>query len=492
MKFRFTLLVLLLPAVLFAGDVFRTYPVNRPFASRIYTVTPGQLRIGSVTDVVIRGENLLPRNEWHAQGIRILSEQYLDSNTVLLKVFVSGDPGLRTLAANDSSGVTIEALATGDIFHDDFEAGNLLQWDVSRGAWSLDQGQAMVTDGNGKLFAVMEDTDNVRIDFDVTLNSGKRAGIYFQYRDKYNYRLLYVDAPHSLVVIQDFFNGKSSFSVSFPLTNAVGTQHHLTLTTTNNTADLVVDGTPMATQNLKVVFTGRLALYSKKATAHFDNINVYRDPAANAIPVADFHASSVALDASFNASNSVDPDGSIIGYSWNFGDGATGSGVTIDHHYAAGGTYSVTLFVTDDLGATTAIVKPVALTVPTTDKGMVQQVVRHFFELYDDIEHLTAEQICVDFSRDPDCPARQKQMDSINDDKKVIVFDEVFFLSDVSVHFESTTQAYPVKIRNLFKYQLKGDPVIHQVDGWHVYHVQREGDGKWHQCKYYFEEVSSS
>jgi PKD repeat protein len=492
MKFRLTLLVLLVPAVLFAGEIFRTFPLNRPFSSRIYTVTPGQIRSGSVTDLVIRGENLLPRNEWHAMGIRVLNEQYVDANTMILKVFASGNPGLRKLAVNGSAEVTLEVLSTGDIFHDDFEAANLLQWVVSRGVWSIDQGQAMVSTGNGKLFAAMENTDNVRIDFDLTFNSGNQAGVYFQYRDKNNNRLLYVDAAHSRVVIRDRFNGKNGVSLSFPLTNAVGTPHHFTLTTTNNVADLLVDGAAVFSKDLKTIFTGRLALYSKKATAHFDNINVYRDSAANAIPVADFHASSVSQDVSLSASSSTDPDGSIIDYSWSFGDGATGSGVSPSHHYAAGGTYSVLLSVTDNLGATTAIVKQVTLTVPSTDKEMIQQVVRHFFELFDDVEHLTGEQICVDFSRDPNCPARQKQIDDINEGKKVVVYNEVFYLSDVSVKFESTTQAYPVKIHNLFKYQMKGDPVIHQTDGWHIYHVQKEGDGKWHQCKYYFEAVSQS
>ena len=69
-------------------------------------------------------------------------------------------------------------------------------------------------------------------------------------------------------------------------------------------------------------------------------------------PVASFTASCSAVTCSFNGSASSDPDGTIAAYAWTFGDGTTGSGASPSHSYATGGSFTVTLTVTDNLGAT--------------------------------------------------------------------------------------------------------------------------------------------
>lgn len=72
----------------------------------------------------------------------------------------------------------------------------------------------------------------------------------------------------------------------------------------------------------------------------------------NQPPTAAFTHSETELTASFNASTSNDPDGSISSYAWNFGDGTTGTGVAPSKTYASAGTRTVTLTVTDNGGAT--------------------------------------------------------------------------------------------------------------------------------------------
>jgi PKD repeat protein len=83
---------------------------------------------------------------------------------------------------------------------------------------------------------------------------------------------------------------------------------------------------------------------------------------ANQAPVASFTDSEAGLKASFDGSGSQDPDGTIASYAWDFGDGATGSGVSPNHTYAHTGDYTVALTVTDNQGGTNTSSRSVHVT----------------------------------------------------------------------------------------------------------------------------------
>jgi hypothetical protein len=74
-------------------------------------------------------------------------------------------------------------------------------------------------------------------------------------------------------------------------------------------------------------------------------------PPATVSPIAVISAKTYAfvnMSMVFDAANSTDSDGDIVSYSWNFGDGSVGSGVTVFHVFNTTGTFTVSLLVTDD------------------------------------------------------------------------------------------------------------------------------------------------
>ena len=75
----------------------------------------------------------------------------------------------------------------------------------------------------------------------------------------------------------------------------------------------------------------------------------------NFAPVAAFGISAtsgqVPHAVTFDAAPANDPDGTIVSYIWDFGDGAGAAGITAQHTYTAPGSYRASLQVTDDRGA---------------------------------------------------------------------------------------------------------------------------------------------
>ena len=64
---------------------------------------------------------------------------------------------------------------------------------------------------------------------------------------------------------------------------------------------------------------------------------------------------------SFDGTGSSDPDGTVTDWSWDFGDGSTGSGSRAVHTYTQGGRYFPRLTVTDNSGAQAVFVGEVVI-----------------------------------------------------------------------------------------------------------------------------------
>lgn len=111
------------------------------------------------------------------------------------------------------------------------------------------------------------------------------------------------------------------------------------------------------------IYTNTVTLIDTGTATTSSTIPVGNAPIAIAVtpnqaPTAAFGTSVDGLAATFDASAASDPDGTVAGYAWDFGDGqtATGSQPIATHSYAQPGIYTVTLTVTDDEGCSEALV----------------------------------------------------------------------------------------------------------------------------------------
>jgi PKD repeat protein len=106
---------------------------------------------------------------------------------------------------------------------------------------------------------------------------------------------------------------------------------------------------------------GLLALASLLSGCFSSNVppaaTFTRSPSAGGAPLSVF----------FDASGSLDTDGTITEYAWDFGDGTSADGVSVTHTYALPGTFAAELTVTDDRGASGTATKMVTV----SDGGVI-------------------------------------------------------------------------------------------------------------------------
>jgi PKD repeat protein len=106
---------------------------------------------------------------------------------------------------------------------------------------------------------------------------------------------------------------------------------------------------PGSTQSYRVSATDPLG---NVATSDWVAVTIWGTSVANVAPTAAFTPTVAGSAVQVDGTGSSDSDGSIVGYAWDFGDGATATGATASHTYAASGTFTVKLTVTDNQGAT--------------------------------------------------------------------------------------------------------------------------------------------
>lgn len=134
---------------------------------------------------------------------------------------------------------------------------------------------------------------------------------------------------------------------------------------------LLVNGSANSTMTVTLLAGTMTGVYSILvsgrigALSHFTSVTVTVTPPPNQPPVPRFTftpTNPVSGDlVLFNASASYDPDGTVTGYLWTWGDGQSGSGVHASHVYNSPGSYSTTLAITDNGGAMSRLSRYVAI-----------------------------------------------------------------------------------------------------------------------------------
>lgn len=99
-------------------------------------------------------------------------------------------------------------------------------------------------------------------------------------------------------------------------------------------------------------------------------IAVNTPPLPNRPPTASITATPISgsapLTVAFSGTGSTDPDGDPLTFSWNYGDGTTGTGLTVNHVYTLAGTYTAVLTVSDGRGGTTTASSTITATPSST------------------------------------------------------------------------------------------------------------------------------
>ncbi len=104
----------------------------------------------------------------------------------------------------------------------------------------------------------------------------------------------------------------------------------------------------------------------------------------NQAPTANIHnapyTAEVNESITMSSSGSVDSDGSITGYQWDFGDGTGSTAANPTHSYTTAGDYTITLTVTDDDGATDTTTATANISAAPGNGGSSFQVSSHYYD----------------------------------------------------------------------------------------------------------------
>ena len=267
-----------------------------------------------------------------------------------------------TLTATNSCGSDQE-VKTGYItvtessgFCDDFQDGDISDWTVVSGDWSVVGGQldGYISSGNGIILSPYGNMSDGTITVDWTSLSGGQYTngiVIFGYIDSQNYRAVDCRDGANKWYIREFIGGTQYNRAQFAETINTNQPYDLEVVVDpSGLVSLNADGVPKVSYNFGNVQTGLVGLRVNQSHSQFDNFCVDAETSPPA-PVAAFSGTPTSGCAPLQVNFTDASTGDITSWSWNFGDGGTSTAQNPSHTYSAGGTYTVSLTVTGPGGS---------------------------------------------------------------------------------------------------------------------------------------------
>jgi PKD repeat protein len=230
---------------------------------------------------------------------------------------------------------------------------------------------------------------------------------------------------------------------------------------------------------------------NKGATASTSrDVEVAKGQAPVAFFVFDPPAGDIGTLFTFDGSASTD-DGKVTKWEWKFGDGQSASGPIVKHTFRNGGTFNITLKVTDDTLLSSEKERHVRVENFNEEKAKndVARLMQRFFDRFAKLERYDAETIVDGWSTSPQCHGRDHEIriierqqllikDTDNEVTKMDIFIKPSHIdanANVTARFQWTTKA-----------GVKGSSTV-----LHNFTLIFE-DGEWQVCNFSLENLSAA
>lgn len=276
------------------------------------------------------------------------SHQYATAGDYTVTLTVSGPGGSDSETKLNYISVTEPGVYT---FFDDFNDGNVSDWNILAGNWSVINSELCVDFGNeaGILAPAGNFTDGV-LEVDMKCLTGqpaRNALLAFGFINAANYRVLEMDDSANFWRIRERVNGTLYTRAQWSRNVNTGQFYHAKLTIESDGNVIVeVDGATVGSYKFATAKTGQIGVGAGYSHSCFDNFGVSEIQLIS----ADFSGTPTSGVEPLNVQFTDQSLGTVSSWAWDFGDGNNSTTQNPSHQYSSAGDYTVTLMVTGPAG----------------------------------------------------------------------------------------------------------------------------------------------